>query len=243
MNDPREMIAAYFEGRLNADQVAGLEAWLREDRERARTLIREAMLDNHLSELLHEANLQEVSADLSDDSKFGATFKPAQARSAETPSDDALLTIQYTASNTLTKQKYVGALSYVLRHTFTPKRLTLLATAAALLLGVVLAIVLITSNDGPSDLAQAPDLRPATPTPEPNRVVATVTDQVNAQWVTANGQGALPDRMLLAINQRLTLAQGFAEITTKRGAKVLVQAPATIETTDSGNAIRLHRGK
>ncbi|MEM9348544.1 MAG: LamG-like jellyroll fold domain-containing protein, partial [Planctomycetota bacterium] len=33
------------------------------------------------------------------------------------------------------------------------------------------------------------------------------------------------------------------EITTKRGAKVLVQAPATIETTDSGNAIRLHRGK
>ncbi|MEO0475429.1 MAG: LamG-like jellyroll fold domain-containing protein [Planctomycetota bacterium] len=156
---------------------------------------------------------------------------------------DPLPSIHIDSSTPLTNKAYSSAMSYIVEHTFTPKRLSAVAAAAVLLLGVVLSIVLLTGSEDTPEVASLPDFTPTIATPDPNRVVATVTDQVNAQWVTANGQGALPDRMLLAVNQRLTLVKGFAEITTLRGAKVLVQAPATIETTDSDNAIRLHRGK
>ncbi|MEO0477784.1 MAG: FecR domain-containing protein, partial [Planctomycetota bacterium] len=147
------------------------------------------------------------------------------------------------ASPKASVQDWRSAAAYLVEHTFTPKRLVAVAAAAVLLLGVVLSIVLLTGGEETPETATLPDFTPVKPAPDLNRVVATVTDQVNAQWVSANGQGALPDRMLLAVNQRLTLAKGFAEITTNRGAKVLLQAPATIETTGSDNAIRLHRGK
>ncbi|MEM9111705.1 MAG: LamG-like jellyroll fold domain-containing protein [Planctomycetota bacterium] len=148
-------------------------------------------------------------------------------------------------SQSPTKREYLSALTYLYEHYITPRVVWAAAGAATLLLSTVLAIVFL-SDGGSQDIADAPDrpyFSPVSPSPDPYRVVATVTDQANAQWVTPNGQGALPDRMLLAINQRLTLVEGFAEITTMRGATVLLQAPVTIETTDSDNAIRLHRGK
>ena len=243
-SDPREMIAAYFECSLNVDQVAELEAWLSEDRDRLRLLVREAMLDNHLGELLHEANLQEVTADLSDDSQFGALLESFGNRPV--PYEEEPAPIHIDSSTPLTRQAYASALSYVYEHTFTRKRVAIMAAAAALLLGVVLTIVFLPSDDGTQDVAQLPDppdYMSFTPRPDPNRVVATITDQTQAVWVSTNGQGALPDRTLLGPNQRLTLAEGFAQITTNHGAKVLVKAPATIETTASDNALRLHRGK
>ncbi|MBX2852273.1 MAG: FecR domain-containing protein [Phycisphaeraceae bacterium] len=119
------------------------------------------------------------------------------------------------------------------------------AVAAALLLVATLAIVFLPGDDTAPDVAEVPDFTPTMPdiTLDTSRVVATITDQAQAEWVSVNGRGALPGRTLLGPNQRLTLARGFAEITTARGAKVLVQSPATIETTGSDNAIRLHSGK
>ena len=156
----------------------------------------------------------------------------------------AAVRFQTTSSQTTSKPQYLSALSYVIEHTFTPRRVAIMATAAALLLGVVLTIVFVIGGDGtPEEVADLPDYTPLTPTPDPNRVVATITGQTQAVWISANGEGALPDRTLLGPNQRLTLARGFAEIMTNRGAVVLVQSPATIETTDKDNAIRLHRGK
>ena len=43
--------------------------------------------------------------------------------------------------------------------------------------------------------------------------------------------------------QRFTLTQGFAEITTQRGAVATIEAPATIELIDNDNAIHLEVGK
>ncbi|MEM9346056.1 MAG: LamG-like jellyroll fold domain-containing protein [Planctomycetota bacterium] len=159
----------------------------------------------------------------------------------------ALATERFSTSQnpSSAKREYLSALMYLYQHYVKPHIVWTAASAAALLLCAVLAIVFLTDG-GPPEIAEGPealDLTPMFPSPDPHRVVATVTDQVNAQWVTANGEGALPDRMLLAINQRLTLVQGFAKITTMRGATVLLQAPATIETTDNANAIRLLRGR
>ncbi|MEM6257589.1 MAG: LamG-like jellyroll fold domain-containing protein [Planctomycetota bacterium] len=182
---------------------------------------------------------QMLSAGLGDYAQEGGLPEQEQADLPES------MTIQYSASapGKRSQGAAMSAMSFLASHVFTPKRVATIASAAVLGLGLILTIVLLLRTGQTPQSAQLPDLTPPTPTPDPYRVVATVTDQVNAQWAIANGEGALPDRMLLPMNQRLTLVHGFAEITTKRGAKVLVQAPATIETTESDNAIRLHRGR
>ncbi|MEM6260493.1 MAG: LamG-like jellyroll fold domain-containing protein [Planctomycetota bacterium] len=141
------------------------------------------------------------------------------------------------------RQDLFAAGRYLYGHYLTPRVVGTVAAAAVLILGVVLAVVLLPGSDTPPETAKAPGLTPPTTAADTNRVVATIAEQHGAVWLTNNGEGSLPGRTLLGPNQRLTLVKGFAEITTVRGAQVLVQSPATIETTDSDNAIRLHRGK
>lgn len=133
------------------------------------------------------------------------------------------------------KQQWSAAGRYLFEHYVTPRVIGITAAATALILGVTLALVFLAGETPPPDND--------TPTPQEQIVVATITEQQNASWLTGNGEGPLPDRSLLGSRQRLTLTKGSAEITTVRGAKVLLQSPATIETTDSNNAIRLHSGK
>ena len=66
--------------------------------------------------------------------------------------------------------------------------------------------------------------------------VAKLTAEHNAAWDQHPGKGLYP-------GDRFTLTQGFAEITTGRGAIVILEAPTTIELIDDDNAIRLHTGK
>ncbi|MEM6506319.1 MAG: LamG-like jellyroll fold domain-containing protein [Planctomycetota bacterium] len=260
MTRPDHEINAYLEGTLTTEQAVALEAWINAS-------------PDHAAAFLHMVRTHQVLETIGDEARLNRQaeqFNPVAMASlakmeAETTADngDLLTDLQEAesqgkaldaialASARFPEQteaathgiNWLAAGSYLLQHTFTPRRITALATAAAVLLGVVITVVLLSGPGEVEPVAVRPGFAPATPTADPYRVVATVTDQVNAQWVTANGRGALPDRMLLAINQRLTLVQGFAEITTKRGAAVLLQAPATIETTDSDNAIRLHRGR
>ncbi|MEM9347653.1 MAG: LamG-like jellyroll fold domain-containing protein [Planctomycetota bacterium] len=215
------LLNALEEGLLNESQQAELVELLKASDEAQHFYLRFQMLSAGLGEYAHEGGLPEQ----------------------EQPGLPESMTIQYSAPSKGSQGAFMSAMSYLANHAFTPKRIATIASAAVLGFGLILTIVLLFSSDPTSESAQLPDLTPPAPTPDPYRVVATVTDQVNAQWITTNGQGVLPDRMLLAVNQRLTLTEGFAEVTTKRGAKVLVQAPAMIETTESDNAIRLHHGK
>jgi hypothetical protein len=238
MNNPLEMTAAYLEGKLNAEQVAAFEAYLREDSERAKAFVRQAMLDSHLTELMHEQNVQDISTDLSSDSKLGLLVEPL-VEPASSKNDIELPPI-HLDTTALTKQKYVAALSYVLRHTFTPKRIATLATAAVLLLGMVLAIVTLTGPDESQSIAEIPDV--TTPPVEAapiNPIVATLTAEHDAQWASAS----LARGSDLRAGDRLMLIQGLAEITTRRGAVAIIEAPATIDFIDSPNALRLHAGK
>ncbi|MEM9020406.1 MAG: FecR domain-containing protein [Planctomycetota bacterium] len=96
----------------------------------------------------------------------------------------------------------------------------------------------------PSNQAPAPppignhqtQTQPPAPAPTVPDPVATLTAEIDAVW------DRRPGRELYA-GQPFTLTQGFAEITTSHGAVAILQAPATIELTDSPNALRLHRGK
>ncbi|MEM6260697.1 MAG: LamG domain-containing protein [Planctomycetota bacterium] len=116
--------------------------------------------------------------------------------------------------------------------------------AAVLVIGVVLLFTLTPNNTpAPSANSTSGPSEPGRAGPVPNNVVATLTAEFDAAWDQASIEGALIPGSPLRAGQRFSLAQGFAEITTVRGAKVLLQAPCSFELIDSDNAIRLNDGK
>ena len=271
MNDPLEMMAAYFEGVLNAAQVAELEAYLREDPKHARTFVQQAMLDCHLGELLHEQNVTDIAADLSDDSQFGALLKELDAPdgAAELVNIDVELTRlrqqrdkqdKPGEASTLTAHEIAAVSGYLLRQALV-SRPAMYAYAAAIVLFVATLLIPWNSNPTPqtaqtntppkpADSAQpTPHGSDTQPTPTP-QTVATLTATHNALWAPAPGPAASAARANpptpgtpLHPNTRLTLTTGFAEITTNRGAIAILEAPATVELLDNDNALRLHAGK
>jgi hypothetical protein len=116
--------------------------------------------------------------------------------------------------------------------------------AAVLCVAAVLIIALLDADSEPADIAQTPGTEVATPSP-PARLtpVATLTDTNNAAWGNTPTERALIRGSQLRPGDRLTLTEGFAEITTLRGAVAILEAPATIELLDHSNAVRLHTGK
>ena len=146
--------------------------------------------------------------------------------------------IHIDSSTPLTRKAYASALSYVVEHTFTPKHIALMATAAAVLLGVVLAIVFMIGGPGDEQpIANTPVQTDSTDEPiKVQPIVATLTAEHDAVWDRKPGED-------LFAGQRLQLIDGSAEITTQRGAVAVLEAPATIELIDSPNALRLYSGK
>ena len=117
--------------------------------------------------------------------------------------------------------------------------------AALLAIAVVLIVVLPgkTTTSSPPIANDSSDPREPGPVgPAQSRVVATLTAERDAVWGSQPGGGLRPGASLTA-GQRLTLTQGFAEITTKRGAVAVLEAPCTIELLDHPNAMILQAGK
>ncbi|MEM1353578.1 MAG: FecR domain-containing protein [Planctomycetota bacterium] len=243
MNDPQEMMAAYFEGQLTAEQVAELEAWARADSQHARTLARAAMLDCHLTELLREQNLEDVAADLSEDTQFGALVKEIDASShgsevgiinqaAARPSTPSL---QARTGQAATFREVLDIAGYLAFRGLRTRPGVIAMTAAVVLIGVLLYTTIFggdSTQPAPSPItrapapAYAPELRP----------VAKLTAERNAVWDRRPGQD-------LYAGQRFTLTQGAAEITTNQGALALLQAPCTIALTFDDNTLLLDQGR
>ncbi|MEM6260220.1 MAG: FecR domain-containing protein [Planctomycetota bacterium] len=126
------------------------------------------------------------------------------------------------------------------------------AVAAAVALAVTLAVVFIGGNDGPGPIAEqpgsssqpepvVPDDTEANPAITPGVIsgVATLTAERGAVWA----EGALAPGSPLQPGGRFTLTEGSAEITTRRGAVAVLEAPTTIELLDNDNALRLVTGR
>jgi len=107
------------------------------------------------------------------------------------------------------------------------------AVAAVLALTFTLVFVSYRAGDSSPALVQ----HPVSPSPSDRPAwVATLTGQTDAVWEKR------PAKELYA-GQRLTLNEGFAQITTHRGAKAILEAPCTIELTKSDNEFLLVSGK
>ena len=66
----------------------------------------------------------------------------------------------------------------------------------------------------------------------PISIVATLTDSINAEWISTEG---IPAKGEVLRQGSLTLARGFAEITFDDGAVVVVEAPAVIDLESAGS--------
>jgi hypothetical protein len=222
-----DALALFFDDQATPEVCQAIHDWLEAD-------------PGHARVFAEYATIERMIGDAQKTEDASAVF--ALLREAEDQAE-VLPPIHIDATG-LTKQKYTAALMYVLRHTFTRDRVAALAgVAAVLLVGAVFAVVLLTGPDQGDSTAA---LRPIPGQPEnapqnddtmqASPVVATLTAERDAQWAQR------PSDDLYA-GQRLTLTAGFAEITTKRGAVAILEAPATIELSDHNNALRLHSGK
>lgn len=116
------------------------------------------------------------------------------------------------------------------------------AIAALLALAVVLIVAIPSSNTTTTnppitnDLSEPGRDGPAHSQPAANPIVATLTAEHDAVWDRRPGED-------LYAGQKYELIDGFAEVTTARGAVAIFEAPARFELLGNPNAIRLHNGK
>ena len=233
---PDKLISAYLEGGLDKEQAVELSRWVQESPEHARYLASLSAIEHGLIKQTRLQSNSDILAELSEIEEQGVDIDPMAMAAERFPQP---------VDEQPSKQDMLTAMSYVFEHAVTPKRVAVFATAAAMLLGVVLMIVLLGGPDGQGEIADVPDW-PEVNTNQPERVylpLARITDSVGAQWRWGDTPIELPVGSPLNEWDRLTLTKGFAQITTLQGAEVLLQAPCTIELTNSDNAIRLHSGK
>ncbi|MBX2850283.1 MAG: FecR family protein [Phycisphaeraceae bacterium] len=252
MTDPNRLIDAYLDGTLTEEELDQLEQVMATNAEYADSFASAMMMNEFLGDrfrrealastmqmedggLLGEEGLKALQDDYDQSpvepvNLLGLIGEDSQSRRN---GKDSGLAISTTAS----------ALSYeakqIVRSRPAPFIVGGLTALAALLL---IAIWLI--NPFAGDNQPVPGKEFALP-PVQNEppAVATLTAEHGAIWQTTYGTNlpALGDG--LRPGQRLTLMQGFAEITTNRGAVAILEAPATIELTERDNGLILMTGK
>jgi len=136
-------------------------------------------------------------------------------------------------------REIAGATGYLLGRAMV-SRPARYAYGALLLVSAMLTIAIIASTgSGPTTADNSNGVDPPADRFAPPTAVATLTADHEAQWAAFN---PAPGDTLYA-GQRLTLTEGFAEVTTHRGAVAVLEAPATFELIDHENALHLHAGK
>ena len=229
-----ELLEGYFAGDASPELIEAMEAWLREDPAHPRVLAEYGLIDRLIG---HEQKNQDASA------IFASLL---EAEEAAEPDYSVLNTPSFEKPSPKSGQDTISFRElYVLAGYYAGKGLRTKAAiigsiAAVLLLGIVLLLVIL-GEGNTADTPETADNAPSGPSeagpadPVVNLIVATVTAEHDAVWDRRPGDG------LLAA-QRLSLLEGFAEITTQRGAVALLEAPCTIELIHD-NAIRLERGR
>lgn len=236
MQYPVHELEAYFAGDCSDEQLRAVEAWINADPANARAFMEQL----HFRELLGE-HLREGRSD-----NRAILAELVRLEAAQQPEVVTLINLDDQArrqdKGLISASDLAAVTGYVLRNALTPKRLAYSGLAAAVLLGLTLAIVLQSGNTAsstePTDLVQRPkDVQ------TPQRAVATLSAQHDAQWQAASGTVQPNMGQSLYAGQRLALTQGFAQITTHRGAVAILEAPCTVELMSVDNAIYLHAGK
>ena len=249
-NQIDQLIADYLDGTLNKAHRASFEAWLKASPEHPRRVARLSATDYAIREVCQDTKadyLIDVLNQIEDASVPARIVNLSEQQEPEHEKQTQPMPAPLSAG------EIAGISGYLFRQALTSKP-ALLAYAAAITLTTVALLLPWGTTSNPTDNTPAAS---STPTPHGSdtdsnfpQPVATLTATHNAVWASKPAGDLRRGDALdlrrgdpLTANQRLTLTQGFAEITTARGAIAILEAPATIELLDNGNALRLHSGK
>lgn len=238
--DPADLIEAYFSGELDELGTSSLRAWLREDPERLEKLAAASRLEGTLHQIYKARRLQGAfdTADLFDelqrDAESRTDLVSLQAISVS-QSEDAPAERSEGFREVIRILSNRDFIAYIAGRAIRTRPAKWIATAAVIAISVLLLIVFIVPDKSTTPSPGPIVTIPSVPTPGA-MIVATLTAEHDAVWDRRPGDD-------LYAGQRFTLTQGFAEITTNRGAIVTLESPCTVELLDNNNAIRLHVGK
>ena len=251
------LLSELIDGSLTDETHAQLQDLLRKDADSRRYYLRFMQLHATMQWSLGQARPQSLAPVLGEQATSIDESEDADALQAMLEAIDINRSHQEPAEQDDRSNAFREAMSilsdpgfarYALGQALRSTPAKYLAAAAILALGVALTITLLPSNPNPNPTnprtaSLEPTPRgPDTTTTHSNNTVATLTATHNAVWASKPA-GDLRRGDALYPNQRLTLTQGFAEITTARGAIAILEAPATIELLNNDNALRLHTGK
>lgn len=250
MQDPRLLIHAYIDGVIDDAGFEALCRWLGESAENRRVFARlmsdHAAITDWSSELAGGALVPELSTLEEPEIERSEWIKLLSALDSKPGQAEIVELVDTTAP---------AGLGRIVEH-----RAAIVWGGAGLAAAMLLfGLLLVISQTGPTTIPSAPPIaqRPPatsstqTTTPQSaktqtaktqtakTQAVATLTATHRAQWL--GPAFSVGDE--LEPGERLQLLAGFAEITTSRGAVAILQAPITIELTDSDNALRLHEGR
>jgi hypothetical protein len=259
MTTPYALMDAYIEGLLKDDQFDELNDWLHADPEHARLFAVWTQTHCQIHEYLLSEDMRPVIADdvsdleqnhegFDDDQEnYVSSVSPLDA-SGEwerlLPNHEAIKESgndRKSSVEAMSTRELFSLAGFALRLALTSTpAYKAYAAAAVILLAVTLFFIFGGEKDSaPSSfVGQGVDTVAQNDPPVvlPTAIVATLTNEQDAAWERRPGQD-------LYAGQRFTLTQGFAEITTSRGAIAILEAPTTIELIDSPNALHLHAGK
>lgn len=228
------LLDEFFSGEVTPELIESIEAWLREDPKNPELLLELGLIDRLLGREQRKLDASAVFA-LMREAEEAAGPIIVDLTGSLKPDE----TVQQDPVSFRQACSIAGYLAW--QKLATPRVIGIVSAAAVLLLSTVLIIAFSHESREPQT-AQTPRVIQAEPQPtqEPDpTTVATLTDAIDARW--AHGSYDVGDE--LAAGTNMILASGTAEITTGTGARVLLQAPCSIELTDSDNAIRLISGK
>lgn len=238
----QKVIQAYYAERATDDDIVALEDWLREDDAHVRVFAEHGMVE---WQLLCETEKADAAAVLS----------MLQEAEAQAEPDFSLLTAtvfepdeSLSDNGSLTLRNLGSALRYTAGKAVRSKAGAFASIAAIVLIGTSLAVSFLSNSPTSISVPVSEETSATSAAPATLKPVATLTATHNAKWASPRAEGASAPASLspgakLHPGDRLTLTQGFAEITTHGGAIAILEAPATIELLEHDNAIHLETGK
>lgn len=226
-----QLIHDVLHGQASDEDRQRLSDWITSSEGNARAYLRVAMDERGIKAHLERASARSLDAldESPDDS--GAGMLLAELARAEAAVDAPLVELIDLRT------------SWVREHAK-----PLLAAAGVMLAAViVLAVLLIVQDPESTRHAQQVALDDSSPSTDmwtqgAESGVATLTAERGAVWQGVAGETLPGVGDALVAGQRLRLAEGIAQITTRRGAIAIVQAPARLQMLGD-NQLRLHAGK
>lgn len=237
-----ELIDAYLDRSLTDHQHESLCAMLRADDQNAREFARRSVMHRRLRELMEMDQNRLRLASIEDEAEVQDLL-----HKIEPPPEDALprdLIDAYKAVFNQERKQSSDAIGLgtalsdlrwaagkAARRLIVSKPAILAGIAALLLIGLYLFGPFGGGEDPAPEFVDKPDETTSTA-----QIVATLTAERDAVWDNQPGKN-------LYAGHQFELKKGFAEITTRRGAVAVLEAPASVEFFDHDNAIRLRSGK